>query len=494
MSGTVRMGQALAWALASFGVPGEEPAPEPVTYTRDVAPILFENCAECHRPGQAAPFSLVDYSDASKRARMIALATRTRLMPPWPPVEGYGEFVGARHLSSEQVAILQAWAEQGAPEGDPRLLPERPEFSDDWRLGTPDLVLEMPRGFEVPADGQDIYRIFPLHTVLDRDRWLTALEVRPGPSGVLHHLRVGYDPTLETRSFERPDGQPGFEAMEGSTGARFGLGSYVVGSAPFAWPEGLEQLIPAGSDIVLNSHIHPVGKAAVERTQVGLYFSETPAAREVLRLSIPPYFGAYSGLDIPAGDKAFRLHDSFVLPVDAQAVIVIPHAHYLCRQVRLDATLPDGAVRHLLYIDDWRFEWQGAFRYEDPVELPAGTRLDAELIYDNSADNPANPFDPPQRVKWGMQSTEEMGTVGLALISKDPGDHSALLDAIVAKSQASSKGQRGKMMASRFRLFDRNGDGSLTPAEVPESYEPWFIRIDKDDDGVVTEAELRAIE
>jgi hypothetical protein len=279
----------------------------------------------------------------------------------------------------------------------------------------------------------------------------------------------------------------------------FGLGSYVVGSGPFVWPEGLAQRIPAGSDIVLNSHLYPVGKPAVERTVVGLYFAETPSTREVVFLSLPPSFGAYAHIDIPPGTTDYRVADSFVLPVDTLVHIVKPHAHYLCRELRLEATLPDGERRTLFWIDNWRFEWQTSYLSVKPIELPAGTRLDAELCYDNSADNPANPSDPPRRVRFGLMSTDEMGTIGLAVLARDPEEHHTLQLAIRDKGQASSlredgEGRRYPMLAAELRLCDRDADGQVTLAEIPEDVRGDFARIDTDGDQVVVEAELRAIE
>jgi hypothetical protein len=232
---------------------------------------------------------------------------------------------------------------------------------------------------------------------------------------------------------------------------------------------------------------------------VGLYFTETPSTRTVLLLSLPPSFGAYSDIDIPPGARDYRVTDSFVLPVDTQVYIVKPHAHYLCTELRLDATLPAGERRTLFFIDNWRFEWQSTYACVEPVELPAGTRLDVELTYDNSADNPANPFDPPQRVRWGMKSTEEMGTIGLALLSKAPEEHNILQRAIREKGLASTlrkdgEGRRDPMLASRFRLFDRDENGRVTLAEVPEYYHGQFATIDADGDQVVVEAELGALE
>jgi hypothetical protein len=486
-------------ALTSLGLA----AGDEVTFTRDVAPILFENCTECHRPGQAAPFPLITYADARERARMLALVTGTRLMPPWSPVEGYGDFVGARYLDAGEIATIRAWAEQGAPEGDPRELPELPVFSDDWKLGPPDLVLEMPRGFEVPADGGDLYRMFPLGVRLEGERWLSAVEVRAGSSGVLHHLRVGYDPTpeaapIEAAAVESFEAVTGFEAMGGSSGAMFGLGSYVVGSGPFVWPEGLAQRIPAGSDIVLNSHLYPVGKPAVERTVVGLYFAETPSTRDVVYLSLPPSFGAYAHIDIPPGVTDYRVADSFVLPVDTLVHIVKPHAHYLCRELRLEATLPDGERRTLFWIDNWRFEWQTSYLSVKPIELPAGTRLDAELRYDNSADNPANPSDPPRRVRFGLMSTDEMGTIGLAVLARDPEEQKVLQRAINVKAVTSGLredgGHREPMLAAQFRLHDRDENGRVTLAEVPEDVRGDFARVDTDGDQVLVEAELTALQ
>ena len=178
------------------------------TFTRDIAPIIFNSCTRCHRPGEAGPFPLMTYGDLRKRGAMIERVTESRFMPPWHPVEGHGEFAGANRLSDEEIALIGGWLRSGMPQGDPAELPEMPEFDDGWKLGEPDVVVMMPEGYEVPAGGPDIYRNFHVPLGLPEDKWLTAIEVRPGARTVLHHVLFRLDSTGDAQRAEGRDGHP----------------------------------------------------------------------------------------------------------------------------------------------------------------------------------------------------------------------------------------------------------------------------------------------
>jgi len=416
-------------------------APGAVTFSDQVAPILYANCVTCHRPGQAAPFALISYEDAKKRGNQIVKVTASRFMPPWHAAHGYGEFKDERRLSDEQIATLAEWVKRGMPEGDPSHLPALPSFPEGWHLGTPDLVLTMPAAYELPASGPDEFRNFVIPTKQAEDKWVRAIEFHPGARKAVHHVLFAYDATGAASRRDGRDGRPGFGGMgtagvggvQGGTGP---LGGWAVGATPVFLPEGVALPLPKGSDIVLQMHFHLTGKAETEQSTIGIYFADKAPERRVWSLQIPALFGFGAGLDIPAGKKDYTVEDSFTTPVDLTAFIVGAHAHYIAKEMKATATLPDGSTRPLLWIQDWDFNWQDRYTYKTPVALPKGTRIDVKLVYDNSADNPRNPANPPKPVWWGEQSFDEMGSVNLAVQCQRAEDEPVLQRAFAERTRA----------------------------------------------------------
>lgn len=431
-----------------------------VTFSEDVAPIVFARCASCHRPGEAAPFSLLSYDDVKRRGKLVAAAVSSRAMPPWKAGHADYPYLGDRRLSDEQIATVQQWVAAGMPEGDPQKLPAKPAFVDGWQLGKPDLVVSMPEAFVVPADGPDVYRNFVLPLNLAEDRWVRAVDFRPSARSVVHHSLFYLDAAGSARAQDARDPAPGFYGgMGGFPAARTGLmrliigpglggqggaaserstdvidisrtltglGGYALGAQPRALPDGLAHFVPKGSDLILSTHFHPSGKVEREASVVGLYFADAPPTQSFTGIQLPPVFGVFEGLDIPAGEQEYTIKDSWTLPIDVKAFNVGAHAHYLAKTMVLTATLPDGAIRTLLRIDDWDFAWQDLYWFKDFVSLPKGTRLDATITYDNSAANPRNPKHPPTRVTWGEQSTDEMGGVAMHVVAERPEELPAL--------------------------------------------------------------------
>ncbi|MEP6714391.1 MAG: hypothetical protein ABJC09_02380 [Terriglobia bacterium] len=397
-----------------------------VTFNKQIAPILFQNCSECHRPGEAAPFSLLSYRDAVKKGAVIAAVTASRQMPPWKAQPASYKYRDERILKDSEIALIQAWVKQGMPEGAAADKPAPPTFPSGWRLGQPDLVVEMPAAYHVPADGPDIYRNIALPLGLTDDKWITAIEMRPSARTVVHHVLYFADPNGKVH--EKTDGpEPGFPGMRAG-GASVPLGGWAVGAQPHFFPEGLAMHIPKGSDLVMQYHFHPTGKAEAEKSVIGLYFAKQPPARTMVALQLPPTYSLFAGLDIPAGEKDFVIRDSYTLPVAVDAVGASAHAHYLAKQMIMTATFPNGDVKTLLRIGDWDFSWQDRFYFQDFVALPKGTRLDTEIHWDNSAQNPHNPSSPPIRVMWGEQSKDEMGSVTLITVPHEQSDLKTLQD------------------------------------------------------------------
>jgi len=241
------------------------------------------------------------------------------------------------------------------------------------------------------------------------------------------------------------------------------LGGWAVGGSPLALPAGLARPLPKGSDFVLQMHFHLTGKAETEKSLVGIYFADKAPEHKLMNVGLPALFGFGAGIDIPAGEKNFTIQDSFVLPVDAKAYLATAHAHYVGKEMKMTATLPDGSVTPLIWIPDWDFAWQDPYVYRDAVSLPKGTRIDATLKYDNSADNPRNPSNPPKRVWWGEASFDEMGSVGLTMVAARTEDEAALQQAIAARTRSAI--QRGAQdgTAKRF-LEQQKRDGAVPPS------------------------------
>ena len=411
------------------------PAADRLTFSETIAPIVYNNCTTCHRPGEAAPFALLSYEDVKKRAALIADVTKSRYMPPWHAAHGYGEFADERRLTDAQIASIAEWVKQGMPEGDPKKTPAVPQFTDGWHLGPPDLVLEMPDAYEMPASGPDIYRNFVIHTQIPEDKWVRAVEFHPSTRRVVHHVLFAHAPGGSMTKIDGRDGRPGFNGMSaiGVAGAQGGggsLGGWAVGATPQFFPENLALPLPKGADIVLQMHFHLDGKVEKERSTIGLYFADQAPEKMLQVVQAPALFGIGTGLKIPAGKKDYVVEDSVTLPVEARAVSVSAHAHYLAKEMKATATLPDGTVQPLLWIQDWDFAWQDRYNYKSPVTLPKGTRIDVRISYDNSADNPRNPSSPPKEVEWGEQSFDEMGSVSVVVVAVNKADEMALRQAM----------------------------------------------------------------
>jgi hypothetical protein len=275
----------------------------------------------------------------------------------------------------------------------------------------------MPAAFELPASGPDVYRNFVVPTHLTEDKWIRAIEFHPSARKAVHHVLYAFDATGAAAKRDGRDGRPGFGGMGTAGLSGTGpLGGWAVGATPAFLPDGVAMPLPKGSDLILQMHFHLTGKTETERSTVGIYFTDKAPERRLWPVQIPALFGLGSGIDIPPGEKNFVIDDTFTVPVDMRALFVGAHAHYLAREMKATATLPDGSTTPLLWIQDWDFNWQDRYFYKSPVVLPKGTRIDVHLRYDNSADNPRNPHPTESvRVMWGEQSFDEMGSVIFAM-------------------------------------------------------------------------------
>ncbi len=412
----------------------------PATFTRDVAPILFRHCVPCHQRGGIGPFRLDTWDAARARSADIASVTAARRMPPWLPEDGPGTFVGERRLSADQIGTLRRWAETGAPEGRPAAPPPPPPIR---RLGEPDLVVTMPEAYAVPESGRDIFRSFVVPVPLAADRFVRAMEFLPGNREVVHHAVVLVDRARSARVFDSLDPGPGWAGMQSglaeSPDGHF-LG-WTPGKTALEVPAGMAWRLPRGSDLVLQLHLLPRPAAPPVQVRIGFHFTEDAPSRTATRLRL-----GTKAMDIPAGERDYRIRDAYRLPVEVELIGLYPHAHYLAREMRAWAELPDGSRRSLLRIPEWDFNWQAEYRFARPVLLPAGARLAMEYRYDNSADNRRNPHDPPRRVLYGPESSDEMGDLWIQAVPRREADLPVLQRDFARKETAA------RLAGYRFRL------------------------------------------
>jgi hypothetical protein len=461
------------------------------TFNRDIAPILWKNCAGCHRPGEIGPFSLLTYRDAAKRADFLAEITESRRMPPWKPEPGFGSFHDEQRLTDEEIRRIADWAEAGAPEGDAKDLQPAPKFTEGWQLGTPDLVLKMPEPFGVPSAGRDIYRCFVIPIPIDSDWTVAAVEFRPGNRRVVHHALLFLDSLGAARARDAADPGPGY----GSFGApgilpTGGLGGWAPGAIPRPLPDGIGRFLRKSSDLVLQVHYHPDGKPETDQSAVGIYFTRTPARKIMGGIAVRS-----RDINIPPGERRHHVAaQSDPLPADVHVIGITPHMHYIGKEMKVVAQVPDGRTIPLIWIKDWDFNWQGQYQYKSPVDLPKGSVIKLDAYYDNSEANPANPSKPPKRVRWGEQTTDEMCLLGVQVVTDSLAD---------LRKVMTMRGNRlGAMLTGGVVASDRAvaapepgaRDGSeFPPGPIPERFEDALGQYDKDGDGKLTAKEIDAM-
>jgi len=394
-----------------FEMPPKGDEKAKVTYSRDIAPIIQTRCLNCHREGQVAPFALADYDQTAKRAKQIVSVTQDRIMPPWIPSPGHEKFVAERWLTDRELELFKTWTETGRAKGDDADLPPAPKFAQGWQLGQPDLIVKMAEPFTVPADGPDLLQNFVIPIEIAEDRLVAAIEFHPSNKRVAHHSVLFLDVSGAARKLDKATPEPGYANFGGPGFLPSGaLGGWSVGNTPRPLPNGMGRYLKKGSDLVVQMHYHPTGKQETDQSEIGLYFVKKPVAeslKEPAKLVGSIWMANYE-MDIAAGEKDYRRSTTYTLPKAVIMVGVVPHMHLLGKAMKVTATLPDKTVKTLIDIKNWNYNWQDEYYYERPFKLPAGTRLDVEAVFDNSADNPSNPSSPPKRVTWGDGTKDEM--------------------------------------------------------------------------------------
>lgn len=388
----------------------QEPGNPPPTFVKEVAPILQKHCVTCHRPGEAAPFSMLTYEDTRPWAGMIKTAVMQKIMPPWYADPAYGYFANQRSLSAEEIRTIVAWVNGGAQKGAAQNMPPaKKDYVEGWGIPQPDVLLQLPRPFQVPASGVIDYQYVIVPTGFKEDKWVQMLEVRPTDRAVVHHI-IAY--LREPGSDFHRDQKPGvfFTAppakADEKTDASALPSDFLVGYAPGQPAEilrpGEGKLIKAGSDIVFEVHYTPNGKATQDQTKLGLVFSKAPPSERVLTLS-----ASNGTFKIPPGDPDYKVDATFEVQKDVKLVALHPHMHARGKSFEYRLRFPDGKTETILSVPTYNWHWQLWYNLADAIDLPQGTKIECTAHFDNSPNNPENP-DPTKAVIWGQQSWDEM--------------------------------------------------------------------------------------
>ena len=396
-------------------------------FHKDIEPVLQAHCQICHRPGEIGPMPLLSYNDARPWAKAMKNAVLTKQMPPWQAQAGVQHYRNDRSLTQEQINMIAAWADAGAPEGNPKDAPAPRRFEQGWNIGKPDLVIEMPEAYKIPAKGTVEYTYIILPSNFKEDRWVQAFEVRPGNRSVMHHAVLyarmpgskwlseypkGVPFVPEPRPGTKKRSSDGDRSAEGSLADEWLVG-YVPGIQPYVSPEGSAYLVKAGADFVLQGHYTTNGSAAEDQTRIGFVFAkEAPKKRNFMMQVVNTDFV------IPPGAADFKDSGSITLASDVQVLSASPHMHVRGKAMDLRAEYPTGEKEYLLKVPRYDFNWQLIYELDKPKLLPRGTKLFADATFDNSANNRANP-DPTSEVHWGDQSWEEM-LLGLVTVQIEP--------------------------------------------------------------------------
>lgn len=373
------------------------PASADVTFTKDIQPIIQEHCQECHRPGQIGPFSLTNYRQVRGWAKMIKEVTHERRMPPWSADSDVGVFSNDRSLTEEELATIDAWIDSGMQRGDAADAPAPVEWNEDWRIGEPDVIFEMPEEVTIEPTGVVPYKFYRTPTNFTEDKYIAAMEAKAGNAKVVHHILMFVLPPGQDSRFEDEDI---FEDFQG-IGNGF-LTGFAPGTTPVMYEAGEGMVIPAGSHLLWQMHYTPTGKTEIDRSSFGMKFADTPPETEI-------HMGGVMspGIQIPPHAKNYTLVEESVVPRDAWLRSMTPHSHYRGKSWFYELEMPDGNVKPLMNVTNYDFNWQITYELAEPVFMPKGSKLRATAVYDNSADNPYNP-DPDKLVTWGDQTWEEM--------------------------------------------------------------------------------------
>ena len=449
-----------------------------ITFSEHIAPIIYNNCTACHRAGEIGPIPFANYDEVAAYAATVQYVTQKRYMPPWKPDPNYSRHVGARTLSQSEIDLIARWVEDGFPQGDPALEAPLPDFPTGSVLGTPDLVLTMEEPFTIRGDSQDQYRIFVIPTGLTEDRAIAAVEFRPGNRQIVHHALIAADVTGTARQQDSETPEYGYESFGGfGSPIAVMLPSYTPGAHIVPFPQGVGQILPKNSDLLLQVHYAPWPIAESDQSSVNIFFKKEPLEREVGLIAILPFssdrlsaipdnLGRLAEVLERLGVKVSNLADfinlaasakdlfdarpqiakrefegNFIIPAneiktfrstltinqDISLMSIYPHMHLLGKSCEVYAVDPQGERTNLLLIADLDFNWQGSYTFTHFQKITAGSKIHASVTYDNTAGNPLNPNIPPRGMSWGEKTTDEMLIVAMQYVPYQPGDENIAL-------------------------------------------------------------------
>ena len=409
-----------------------------VTFTENVAPIIYNSCTTCHRPGEIAPFSLTNYEEVKDKSSLIKFVTETRYMPPWKADPEYAHLLGETALSDDEIETIAQWVDNGAPQGDLDKEPALPEFPDGSLLGEPDLVLEFPEAHLHKGNNRDEYRYFVLPTGLTEDKLIKAIELRPGNTKIVHHCLFFEDKNGRAKAADDQTPEFGFDAFNNLAG--FGVEQvlannqypgYVPGQKPRFYPDGLGQTISAGSDLVIQMHYAPWPIDELDKSKVNIFFADEneKVDRFVEDHVMVPLPGVLINgpFWIPAGSVK-NFHGVWEVPQDISFIGTSPHMHLLGRDWEVYLEDDSGNKTNLISIPDWDFNWQGMYYFPRMIVAKRGWKIHAKATYDNSVNNPFNPNNPPIPVTWGEGTEDEMYYLPLLYVNYRNGDENIVFD------------------------------------------------------------------
>jgi mono/diheme cytochrome c family protein len=394
-------------------------APATPTFTKDVAPILYKHCAGCHRSGDIAPMSLLTYEEARPWAKSIREKVASGQMPPWHAVAPHDTFANDRRLSEQEKDTLIRWVDGGAPKGDPKDLPPAPKFTDGWEIGAPDVVISMPKEYEVPASGTIDYQYFEAPTNFTEDKWVQAIEVRPGVRSVVHHILVfcrepgatPQPPAFVPIVPEMPAARPNAPSRPQP---RTLIATTAPGTNAMTFQPGRALRIRAGAVLQFQMHYTSNGAAAKDKSSVGLVFAKQPPQEEIRTSAF-----VNTLLVLPPGERNKAVDSAIRFTEDTLIYALFPHTHLRGKSWEYRLVYPDGRAEVVLSVPTYDFNWQTYYVFTKPLTAPKGARLEATAHYDNSTANPWNP-DPNAEVRWGEQTWQEMQYSGITYSVKDP--------------------------------------------------------------------------
>lgn len=417
------------------------------TFNRDIAPIVYNHCTFCHRPGEIGPMALTNYAEVSTWANTIKYVTGEKIMPPWKADPEYNSFLGENFLTDDEISLIAQWVDGGTPEGDPADFTNPPTYPSGSALGTPDVVFSFTQSYKHTGNNQDGYRVFVLPTNFSEDKEVAAVELRPGNRKIVHHALISADTTGTGRANDAAEAGYGYNGF-GGFGVQGAIDnlypSYVPGQIPRFYPEGTGQIIPRGADMLIQMHYAPSPVDEWDSSSVNIFFVDRPLERQIDYRILLPLPGTITNppFFIPA-NQVKTFHGVWQVPRDLSLISISPHMHLLGQSWEIMSIDPQGDTTNLISIPEWDFNWQGTYSFDRLIKVEQGSSIHAYATYDNTVNNPENPNNPPRFSTWGERTEDEMYFLPIAYVDYEPGDENIVLS-----------DEEDRLFVGSNRLFD----------------------------------------